>query len=67
MGGTRSFLVNVGWNVKWNNDRFYSSGPFKTTSTRYETIMLSKYMSTNINRNINPKTSKQQLTNVVHT
>jgi hypothetical protein len=67
MGGTWSFLINFGLNIKWNKDRFYSSGPFKTTYTHYETTTLSKYMSTNINKSINLKASKQQLTSVVHT
>jgi hypothetical protein len=24
LGGTGSFPLNVGWNVEWNRDRFYS-------------------------------------------
>jgi len=31
MGEMGSFLVNVGWNVEWNKDRFYSSAFINTT------------------------------------
>jgi hypothetical protein len=31
MGGMGSFLVNVGWNVKWNKDKLYNSAFTNTT------------------------------------